>query len=664
MSGLSVSSSDECSRCDLKVKNGISTSVVDLKLDGPRLVITPSIPFEFTFNDKTVSVSFCHLMTPCPIRVENVQYDAVLMLIGDNGKFVLMIPIQATTTPDQASDAFLTRVVSHIPNLVQKPTESTSVPTGSDWSLTSVLPLTGDAKGELTMQNPFFYFGVPYPGMDDVIQQIDNQNMYRRLTGQTPLPYPYTADPRMKVIMMAKPATAGAFVMSCIHLLPTTPVATDTVPSKGVLYKPFICGEKKEEKKEKFTNKECNPFSVPPTPPPISSDMLITIILSVLGAIAGFIGVYFAVKYAAGPTGDIMKRIGEGLGKGLVAIKKSIPAAKIAVPAPASAPAPAPEAKKETPTLTPVQEKTAVKAEPEIEAAEKRLSSSLTQKNPFFQDKKAPPVEAVKKNDKTVKNLDAYRSSNVARTRRNLPPPVKRATAEELDKIVGINEDAVKLSDAQIKEAEAVQKAKEAEAAKAILKEKEAEAAKAILKEKEAEPKYRKLTSRPSKVMGQSPSKTRRAPLKPFQRKTATTTDRADNVGAAAATELKTRKDESVMEAQREANARKLENYKSNPLRNITPKNVPPAPKQETTAVKEPELTPAMVAQAEKAEPEYAQLKIGGPLPDGENRTLGNKKYTPVPDKELAERREARNKAIKELTNSAKRATTAKRVPQ
>jgi hypothetical protein len=68
-----------------------------------------------------------------------------------------------------------------------------------------------------------------------------------------------------------------------------------------------------------------------------------------------------------------------------------------------------------------------------------------------------------------------------------------------------------------------------------------------------------------------------------------------------------------------------------------------------------------MVKQANE---EYPQLKIGGPLPDGENRTLGNKKYVPAPDKELVERREARNKILKELNNPAKRATTAKRVPQ
>ena len=638
MSAVSVSSSEECATCDLKVKNGLSTAVVDLKLDGTRLTITPSIPMEFTFNNKNVSVNSLSMYSPCPIRVDNIQYDAVVVLNGNNGRFILMIPIQASATPDNKSDSFLSRVVSHIPQLLpkvaspgEKPTspQSVSVPTGSDWSLTSILPLTGDAKGELTMQNPFFYWSVPYPGMDEVIQRIDWINMFRRWYGQPPIPYPYTDDPRMKVILMAKPATAGAFVMSCIHLLPTTPVPTDTVPSKGVLYKPFICGEKKDTK-EKFENKECNPFSVPPTPPPISSETLITIILSVLGAIAGFIGVYFAVKYAAGPSGDIMKKIGESLGKGLVAIKKSIPTAKIAAPAPAPAP-----------TLTPVQEKTAAKAEPEIEAAEKRLSSSLTQKNPFFQDKKAPSVEPVKKNDKTVKNLDAYRSSNIARTRRNLPPPVKRATTEELDKIVGINEDAVKLSDAQIKEAEAVQKAKESEV----------EAAKAILKEKEAEPKYRKLTSRPSKVIGQSPSKTRRAPLKPYQKKTAEATQPApapttpEEQAAAAGTGLLTpTQTEQVIAAE--------------PTWNVGSKG---EKKRLIAMESDRDLTPAMVKQANE---EYPQLKIGGPLPDGENRTLGNKKYVPAPDKELVERREARNKILKELNNPAKRATTAKRVPQ
>jgi hypothetical protein len=214
-----------------------------------------------------------------------------------------------------------------------------------------------------------------------------------------------------------------------------------------VLYKPYIRGESKG-KKEKFTNKECSPFSVPPTPPPISSDMLITIILSVLGAIAGFIGVYFAVKFAAGPTGEIMQKIGQSLGRGLVAIKKSIPStpeSRLAAPT-----------TQENPMLTKTQEKVAEKAEPSIdeglktqekvaekaepsideglkaletkesEKAEKRLSTSLTKENPFFRGK----TQRQFKEGKTQKDAagtgllsaETMRARDEANRTRRVPP--------------------------------------------------------------------------------------------------------------------------------------------------------------------------------------------------------------------------------------------------
>lgn len=112
-----------------------------------KLTVVPNIPFEMSYNGKTFNVTKLSLFHPSPLRIENVQHDAVLTLNdpGDNPEFVVMIPVVSSsgTTP---STTFFSRISSAfakvtLPN--QDGSEET-VATGSDWSISKLFNTMSD----------------------------------------------------------------------------------------------------------------------------------------------------------------------------------------------------------------------------------------------------------------------------------------------------------------------------------------------------------------------------------------------------------------------------------------------------------------------------------------------------------------------------------------
>jgi hypothetical protein len=322
---VSVSSAEECANCSLRFKNGMSTSSAQLRLSqyvldrtanpvSKTLTVYLSLPFEFSFNGQIIGVNSFQLVHPSPIRIEGIQHDAAILMVGENGNFVLAIPIEASSNPDQKTDSYVRRITSFFPQFLQPNkdgnVQNLDISTGSDWNISNILPLTGDQGGQLAVQEPYFYWiSYPDPSLAAYVKSYPQGKPLPNV-GQT------------AVIAFAKPITIGGTAMSAINLLDTTPAQPGIVGSK-ILYKPYICSSSKP-KREHF----CNPFDVPPTPPPFTSETLITIIISVIGAIAGFIGVYFAVKYAAGPAGDVLKKFAESVGRGLAKVRISAPQPK------------------------------------------------------------------------------------------------------------------------------------------------------------------------------------------------------------------------------------------------------------------------------------------------------------------------------------------------
>jgi hypothetical protein len=386
-----------------------------------KLTIVPSVPFSYTFNGAAVSVKMMTLYYPCPVRVENVQYDAVLSL-GDpsetDSNFVLLVPVRAVANPNYASDQFFSKIATYIPGILHpKPDASfdpVNVPTGSDWNISSILPVTGNAEGQPEVAGALYAWrGVPRKSLI-VSSSTDTNTRY----GWTDLSMGLTPQQRRSIpasrqyIMLAEPIQVGSATISAIQALPVTPPeqAIDGVPSKGVFYKSVICASKKEKKtqssssnQEHFDNGEnCDPFSTAPTPPPVDSDLLFNVIMGMLGAIAIFVGVYFAVSYAGGPGANVVKSFGEYLARAYVMIKK---------------------------TTAPIQKEfKAVVESPIVDTADTRLSSPLREKVPT----KARDTTA-RVRPKEIRSLDQYKNSKLTQRNPRVPTTRPRDSKEVTD---------------------------------------------------------------------------------------------------------------------------------------------------------------------------------------------------------------------------------------
>lgn len=96
---------------------------------------------------KEITIRTMTLYHPAPIRLENVQYDAVLSLndpsdetAGEDG--VILVPLRGSNTGSKSED-FFNKIVKHAislsqPSLATGMFEKVEVPTGADWTLASL----------------------------------------------------------------------------------------------------------------------------------------------------------------------------------------------------------------------------------------------------------------------------------------------------------------------------------------------------------------------------------------------------------------------------------------------------------------------------------------------------------------------------------------------
>jgi hypothetical protein len=263
------------------------------------------------------------LYHPCPLRVNNVQYDAVLSLndpglLGKDGGMVLLIPIKADNTPGPQG-LFFSRILPYVSGLLQ-PNPATGdydpidVPVGATWNLTTLIP-TQATNGREEATTGYFVFDGRGP-------------LVRKMTGTPFTGFTLGWEPAAGVrpvtyIVLDTPAKCGVMDMQTIARLPVTPVeeAIHDLPDKYISKpSPSCVASGSTTKKERFTNEAdtCDPFaSLARDPPssPITADTIVKALLAVLAAAAVFLGVYFGLRYAAAPTGDLFKTIGDKIGR-------------------------------------------------------------------------------------------------------------------------------------------------------------------------------------------------------------------------------------------------------------------------------------------------------------------------------------------------------------
>ena len=154
---LSISSSDACiadasrckagqitadcaTDCQFIVPANLSTSSMKMYRIPPEIIpvdkqglfpmsaakkvfLEPSMPFEFKYNAEKFTIGKMVIYHPCPVRIENIQYDAVLQ-IGEvtaagrskRNDLVILIPLAGSNSPDEAG-ALLQKLTPFISGL-------------------------------------------------------------------------------------------------------------------------------------------------------------------------------------------------------------------------------------------------------------------------------------------------------------------------------------------------------------------------------------------------------------------------------------------------------------------------------------------------------------------------------------------------------------------
>lgn len=300
MSGVSVGTAQGCSRCVLKVGAGMSTASARLRRAGSKLSIRPSMPFQMSFNDISFSIGDMSLYHPSPVRIENVQHDAMLSLNSDT--HIVLVPLKGVSV---GSEDFIAKIASFIPAMLDPDTPDTNVPTGSDWTLDKIFKVGATCSGDIQVMNSFFQW---------IGKQAEK-----------------TSGPMY--ILLQEPVEISALDMASINMLPATPVEKAIHPIPKVFtYKPAAC-ESKAKAREKFTSpkEECNPLALlsQQQTQTLDSKTIMNILLGIVSGIAVFIGVYFALKYATGPVGNFFKNLGEKIGRAASGVDKELSKLKL-----------------------------------------------------------------------------------------------------------------------------------------------------------------------------------------------------------------------------------------------------------------------------------------------------------------------------------------------
>jgi hypothetical protein len=277
-----------------------------------KLFIKPSIPFKVTFNGETYTISLMTLFHPSPVRLENVQHDAILTL-GDpsptnrakgsaNTDAVILIPLVGSLNPGPSGE-FLSKIARYLSAVTQPdPTtgqyNTVDIPTGNDWDLSKMFP--GSPAEGVTVVDAGYYVWSASPGMakatfpeitTNPFPQADIWRYRYRAVGSTNLRY----------IMLQKPVGVNVFDMQTIRMLPATPSdqALDSfLPSSLSYVTPKVC-EAPPAGRERFeTSGTCDPFAnvSAATSGSDRTEMLIKVIIGTLTTFGVLLAVYFALK--------------------------------------------------------------------------------------------------------------------------------------------------------------------------------------------------------------------------------------------------------------------------------------------------------------------------------------------------------------------------------
>ena len=267
------------------------------------MVVNPLPPPQPKFNEIIDLMSLYH---PFPIRIDtigsgtNIQYDACLQ-IGefrttgrDPNRNVFLIPLKVDANPGDGAK-FINTLGSKIPAIVAAQPDrllgypDTDVGLGADWSLAKVLKV-----------NRSFYTWVTSEGT--------------------------------RVIVMGEPILIAGADMEAIKRLPVTPPADVIHEITSVRYKPAPPIDKRGNPIP-CPNKMLPIIPLPTNPfkPDVEGTDFTAYIMGPVLVLIVILLIWFALKMAVGPTGTLLKSVGESLGKSLAGGYDALKKAKLPV---------------------------------------------------------------------------------------------------------------------------------------------------------------------------------------------------------------------------------------------------------------------------------------------------------------------------------------------
>ena len=291
------------------------------------------------------------LYHPSPLRIDNVQHDAVLTLNDphDTGtNVVVLIPLVGSISPGP-SGAFVGKIAPYIAAMLQpdpntKAYASVDAATGAGWDLSKVLPVTPNPRTNVVEVSSGYFVWAGMPRMEEY--QVPSRNPYQVRYDWRP------AGTAPTYIMMKNPIEISSFDLQSIRMLPMTPAGTaiHTPVMSTLTYKPgpagsdvVGCRTSTTGTVERFDN-QCDPLQQVGQPSGtfrLDSGQVITMLSSLIGIIATVIAVYFALKVSVDPKyGKIVGTLGAKLGRAMSGAAAPIAAAAAALPAVAPPPPP------------------------------------------------------------------------------------------------------------------------------------------------------------------------------------------------------------------------------------------------------------------------------------------------------------------------------------
>jgi hypothetical protein len=278
-----------------------------------KLFITPDKPFELTLDGKKITVTKMALYRPSPIRVENIQADAVLSLndySDPTATAVILLPISAAISYGTPGE-FVGRIAENVNAFAVN--ESTgqytplNVPVGNDWSLTRVLEVADKTASQVA--GGFFKW--------------ETAEYERFAKVNTPSLIHYGWRPKgasVTTILMKDPIAVSYVTSTYLSMLPYAPSSESAPPpSANYVYKGPICTTCKGPPKFDPAKIEDLKSSMKP---PISPLDIVKGVAAALATILVLVAIYFALDFALKGNGQFLRGVSVSVSEFLVMPRK------------------------------------------------------------------------------------------------------------------------------------------------------------------------------------------------------------------------------------------------------------------------------------------------------------------------------------------------------